>query len=66
MESKDHICFQISREFPYGRKFVVDIVTEEGEVKGRVVCEDKMELMDALDQAIDDDSNEINTNFGEN
>ncbi len=63
-EKKVSLTFYIYQEFPHGKKYIIEVLSGD-EVRGRIVCPTKAELIEALEQALEEDGI-IDPGFQEN
>lgn len=63
---REKLFFSIRPEFPDGRKWIVEARDYNNQIRAVVICENKLGLLDALEQALPDDDGSIDANFEKN
>lgn len=58
--------FEIAPEFPPSKRWIVTVREFDGMIKGIVVCDNKLGLLDAIDQALPDDNDGLDIQFETN
>lgn len=61
-----YIAPEFAPEFASSRRWVVTVKDLNGRIRGVVICDNKLGLLDALEQAIPDDDEGLDIIFDEN